>query len=91
MFCVSTTEAASISASSSSLTFQGRILKSDKTPFENGNVSFVFRILDPSGSCLIYQEQIDGYNMTNSGGVFDVPIGSGSVQYISGLVTQTSF
>ena len=32
---------------------------------------------------MIYQEQFDGVDMTNSGGVFDVPIGTGSIQYIA--------
>ncbi|WII71698.1 tail fiber domain-containing protein [Bdellovibrio sp. 22V] len=68
-------------ASPSSLTYQGRILKSDGTPLEYGNVSFLFQITDPSGSCVIYQEQLTGYNMVNSGGIFDVPIGNGAVQY----------
>jgi len=68
-------------ASPSSLTFQGRILKTNGSPLEYSNVSFVFQITNPSGSCVIYQEQITGYNMVNSGGVFDVPIGSGTVQF----------
>lgn len=63
------------------LTYQGRILKSDGTPLQYSNVSFIFQILDSSGTCLVYQEQVSGYNMVNSGGVFDVPIGTGSVQY----------
>lgn len=68
-------------ASPAALTYQGRILKTDGTPLQYANVNFLFQILDPSGTCLIYQEQVSGYNMVNSGGVFDVPIGSGSVQY----------
>src|SRR5215469_4861108 len=68
-------------ASPAALTYQGRILNSSGTPLEYNNVTFVFQILNPSGSCLIYQEQISGYNMVNSGGVFDVPIGTGSIQY----------
>ncbi|KYG62964.1 hypothetical protein AZI87_17030 [Bdellovibrio bacteriovorus] len=76
-------------ASTGSLTYQGRILRSDGTPFENKNVSFVFQILDPGGQCVIYQEQVNGINMENSKGVFDVPIGTGSVQYITGLGAST--
>ncbi len=68
-------------ASPASLSYQGRILKSDGTPLEYNNVSFLFQVTDPFGSCIIYQEQITGYSMVNSGGVFDVPIGTGGVQY----------
>jgi hypothetical protein len=68
-------------AAPSSLTYQGRIVKSDGTPLEYNNVSFLFQITDPVGSCVIYQEQVTGYNMVNSGGVFDVAIGSGTQQY----------
>lgn len=85
VFVISAHAASPAPASSSSLTYQGRILKSDGTPFEKSNVSFVFQLLDPSGQCVIYQEQIDGINMSHSGGVFDVPIGMGSVQYITGV------
>ncbi|QDK37568.1 tail fiber domain-containing protein [Bdellovibrio sp. NC01] len=68
-------------ASPATLEYQGRILKSDGTPLEYGNVSFLFQITDPAGSCIIYQELRSGYSMVNSRGIFDVPIGSGTVQY----------
>ncbi|MGE9744756.1 hypothetical protein [Bdellovibrio bacteriovorus] len=61
-----------------SLTYQGRILKSDGTPLEHNNVSFLFEIANPTGSCVIYREQVDGINMVNSNGVFDVSIGGGT-------------
>ncbi|MDG0816867.1 beta strand repeat-containing protein [Bdellovibrio svalbardensis] len=61
-----------------SLTYQGRILKSDGTPLEHNNVSFLFEIANPNGSCVIYREQVDGINMVNSNGVFDVSIGGGT-------------
>lgn len=64
-----------------SLGYQGRILKSDNTPLTYNSVSFIFKITDPSGQCIVYQEQATGIDMTNSGGVFDVPIGSGSVAF----------
>ncbi len=68
-------------ASPNFLTYQGRIVKSDGTPLEYASVSFIFQIVDPSGQCVVYQEQVNGINMVNSGGVFDVPIGGGSVKY----------
>lgn len=68
-------------ASPSSLTYQGRIVGSNGVPLEYENVSFLFQITDPSGACIIYQEQVTGYSMVNSGGVFDVTIGRGTIQY----------
>ncbi len=83
LFLLSTFVLISVSgfASPSSLNYQGRILKSDGTPLESNNVSFLFQVTNPSGNCIIYQEQVTGYSMVNSGGVFDLPIGAGSVQY----------
>ncbi|WP_157678716.1 tail fiber domain-containing protein [Bdellovibrio bacteriovorus] len=68
-------------AAPNQLTYQGRILKADGAPLEYNNVSFIFEIASPNGSCILYREQKNGINMVNSGGVFDVPIGSGSMQY----------
>ncbi|WII73444.1 tail fiber domain-containing protein [Bdellovibrio sp. 22V] len=68
-------------AGPNSLTYQGRILKVDGTPLEYNNVSFSFEVTSPDGLCVLYREQVNGINMTNSGGVFDVAIGSGSKSY----------
>lgn len=68
-------------AAPNALTYQGRLVKTDGTALEYSNVAFIFQVTDPAGTCVIYQEQVNGYNMTNSGGVFDVPIGSGTVQF----------
>lgn len=65
-------------ASPASLTYQGRILKSDGQGLEYNNVSFIFEITSEDGSCVIYREQKDGVNLSNSKGVFDVPIGLGT-------------
>ncbi|QLY24473.1 hypothetical protein [Bdellovibrio sp. KM01] len=70
-------------ASATSLTYQGRILTASGQPFEYAHASFLFKITSPDGQCVIYQEQFNGVDMTNSNGIFDVPIGTGSVQYIS--------
>lgn len=66
-------------ASPTTLTYQGRIVRSDGSPLIYDNVSFIFKITDPAGACVIYQEQFSGYDMTNSKGIFDVAIGTGSV------------
>src|SRR5438309_10091946 len=80
-FLILFTHVCSAFGAPSSLTYQGRILKTDGTPLEYNNVSFIFQVTNPSGSCIIYQEQMTGYSMVNSGGVFDVAIGSGTVDY----------
>ncbi|MGZ6398917.1 MAG: tail fiber domain-containing protein [Bdellovibrio sp.] len=71
-------------ASPKSLTYQGRILKADGSPLEYSNVSFLFQMTDPTGQCVLYQEQVDGINMVNSNGVFDVSIGLGTIHYPNG-------
>nr|BFD59537.1 hypothetical protein CKG001_16440 [Bdellovibrio sp. CKG001] len=63
------------------LTYQGRILKSSGQPLEFFNVSFNFEVTSPDGLCVLYREQVNGINMVNSGGVFDVAIGTGAKQY----------
>ncbi|QDK39003.1 tail fiber domain-containing protein [Bdellovibrio sp. NC01] len=65
-------------ASPNSLTYQGRILKTDGTALEYNNVSFLFEVTNAAGTCVIYREQKNGVNLVNSGGVFDVPIGTGT-------------
>ncbi|WP_374000654.1 tail fiber domain-containing protein [Bdellovibrio bacteriovorus] len=65
-------------AAPNSLTYQGRIINSDGKGLEYNNVSFLFEITSPNGTCVIYREQKNGVNLQNSGGVFDVPIGSGT-------------
>ncbi|MGZ3775155.1 MAG: hypothetical protein ACXVCY_17380, partial [Pseudobdellovibrionaceae bacterium] len=74
-------------AAPASLTYQGRILKSDGTGLEYSHVSFIFQIVDPAGQCVIYQEQVNDIDMTSSGGVFDVAIGNGTIQYPLGGAT----
>ncbi len=76
--------------STNSLNYQGRILKSDGRPLEFNNVSFIFEITSPNGNCVIYREEKNSYNMTNSGGVFDVAIGSGVRQYPSSGSSQVT-
>ncbi|KYG64795.1 hypothetical protein AZI86_11360 [Bdellovibrio bacteriovorus] len=66
------------SASPPTFSYQGRILKSDGAPLQYNNVSFEFRITSPDGSCILYREQKNGVDMTNSKGIFDTPIGAGT-------------
>lgn len=72
-------------ASPDSFTYQGRIIRSDGTPLEYNNVSFAFEITNPAGNCVLYREQKDSVNMQGTKGVFDVPIGSGTRLYPTGV------
>lgn len=71
-------------ASPDSFVYQGRIVKSDGTALEYNNVSFAFAITNAAGNCVLYREQKDNVNMQGSGGVFDVPIGSGTRLFPTG-------
>lgn len=63
-------------AAPAALTYQGRIIRSNGTPLEYSAVAFQFEILAPNKVCVLYREQLNHVDMTNSGGVFDVKIGS---------------
>lgn len=63
------------SAAPPALTYQGRIVKSDGRPLESNSVSFLFEITTNNGGCVLYREQVNGVNMLNSNGIFDVKIG----------------
>lgn len=63
-------------ATPATLTYQGRIMKSDGLPLEHTSVSFQFEIVNSGGTCVLYREQVDGINMANSKGMFDVRIGA---------------
>ncbi|MFP5520602.1 MAG: tail fiber domain-containing protein [Bdellovibrionia bacterium] len=70
--CAVSANASNIPAS---LSYQGRIMKSDGKPLEVNGVSFNFRILSPDGSCILYEETKTNMDMRGSGGVFDVVVG----------------
>lgn len=65
-------------AAPTSLSYQGRILQSDGKPLDYANVSFLFQITTTVGTCVLYEEQLNNFNMSGSGGVFDAPIGNGT-------------
>lgn len=65
-------------ASPNSLNYQGRILKTDGTPLEYEAVIFNFKIMDPSGQYVLWEENANPIDMTGSKGLFDVPLGEGS-------------
>ncbi|UOF01335.1 hypothetical protein MNR06_00005 [Bdellovibrio reynosensis] len=65
-----------VMAAPAALTYQGRIVKSSGEPLEYNAVAFQFEILAPNKVCVLYREQLNHIDMTNSGGVFDVKIGA---------------
>ena len=68
-----------VHASPPTLTYQGRIVKSDGAGFEYNQTRFNFQITGPDGpysSCVIYDETVAGVDLTNSDGMFDVSIGA---------------
>lgn len=68
----------------STMTYQGRIIKSDGTPLQHNSVSFTFSITDPGGLCILYREVVNGLDMSNSKGVFDVQVGGGTRLFPTG-------
>ncbi|KYG70331.1 hypothetical protein AZI85_14430 [Bdellovibrio bacteriovorus] len=66
----------SVHAAPAALTYQGRIIKSSGVPLEYNAVAFQFEILAPNKVCVLYREQLNHIDMTNSSGVFDVKIGA---------------
>ncbi|NUN06810.1 MAG: hypothetical protein HUU57_13735, partial [Bdellovibrio sp.] len=67
----------SLSWGGAAITYHGRILDTQKRPLENPSVLFKIRVYSPNPEkCLLYEE-VRTIDMTNSGGVFVVPIGDG--------------
>lgn len=64
-----------------SLTYQGRIKNTHGEALEVNGVQFEFSIMNPAGTCTIYRETSLAIDMRNSGGVFDVPIGTGTKNF----------
>lgn len=60
----------------SDLVYQGRIVKPDSSPLEAVSVTFDVSVFSQDGIWLLYEET-HTINMTNSGGSFALPLGSG--------------
>lgn len=68
----------SIAVANPGISYQGRILKPDGTPFEASNVLFRMQIRSPgSENCLLYEE-VQQIDMTNSNGAFSISMNDGS-------------
>ncbi|XGC79895.1 hypothetical protein ACES2L_11195 [Bdellovibrio bacteriovorus] len=66
----------------------GKIIKPDGTPFSSATVSFILSVSNPDDSCVIYREQIDGVNMSQSNGGFNIVLGSGTKLYPANPATK---
>ncbi len=68
----------SAQASSSGITYHGRILKPDGSPLESSGVQFRLQIRSPgTENCLLYEER-QTKSMVSSGGVFSITLNDGS-------------
>ncbi len=60
------------------MTLQGRALKANHQPLEEANVEFTVLIRSPGAEdCLLFEES-HSVNMTDSGGIFSIVLGSGT-------------
>ncbi len=70
----------------SSFVFQGQIIKPNGEALEDNNVNFILKILSPLNHCLLYEETFT-LNMTDSKGVFNLSVGSGTTTGNGGLTS----
>jgi hypothetical protein len=59
-----------------SFTFEGLLLESDGVTPVNGDVTLTLGIYDPSGVCLLYEQQVGPLDLTANQGVFSLGIGT---------------
>jgi hypothetical protein len=64
------------SSNPQSFTFEGVLLDSDGATPLNGDVILTLDIYDPSGSCLLYEQQVGPLDLTAGKGVFSVGVGT---------------
>ena len=69
---------ASAQISPQGISLQGRIVDSSNNPLEDLNVIFTVHILSPGAEECVLYEETHTVNMTGSGGVFALPVGSGT-------------
>ena len=75
--CISTVTYTAYAAPPQAITLQGTILTPSGLPLETASVGFTVEIRSPGAeNCLLYRET-HTLNMTNSGGAFSLPIGTG--------------
>jgi hypothetical protein len=70
------------SSSPQSFTFEGLLLESDGLTPMSGDVNLTLDIYDPSGVCLLYEQQVGPLDLTLEKGAFSVGIGTTVVEEI---------
>jgi|GEM_PF-2652480 len=71
-----TTVSAFALTNSQTFTYQGRFLNSGGTEPLLDKVDVIFQIWDPSAACMLYEETQTGVDLTGTGGVISVQVGS---------------
>ena len=66
------------------LSFQTKIYKPDGKPLEAASVNFRFTTVDPAGTCVLYVEDFSALNLSGSGGLAVLNLGSGFKVYPTG-------
>ncbi len=61
------------------MVYQGQVFDPSGNPLEEASVDFKVSVFAPGGTCLLYEENHTGKNMTSSGGVFSLEVGNGVV------------
>lgn len=70
-----------VTANAGGYIVSGKITKPDKTPLESNAVSFQLQVLSPDGTCVLYSEQINNVDMSQSRGSFSLTLGNGSKSF----------
>ena len=72
------------------LSFQSKIFKPNGLPLESASVNFRFTTVDPAGTCVLYVEDFSALNMSGSGGLAVLNLGTGFKVYPTGSYTFTN-
>jgi hypothetical protein len=71
-----------------SFTYQGRVMNAAGTaPLTDGTYQTYFRVYDPGGTCLLYEEV---QNVTTANGFFSVQVGSGAAEPMTPVGKRTT-
>ena len=71
-------------------TYQAKINKPNGEPLVDASVNFRFTVINPAGNCTLYVESFPAVDMTNTGGIVALPLGSGTRVFPSSGTTSFS-
>ncbi|UOF02623.1 hypothetical protein [Bdellovibrio reynosensis] len=78
--------ASSALAVANSMTISGRLFKPDGSVLNSATVAFEFSVYDPAETCVLYREQSAVYDLSSSDGLFEHPLGTGTVGFGGSLL-----